>query len=195
MKCREALVAMLGADPPELAGRGDSPVAEHVRGCARCAAVAGRLMSESRLLASAVAWHESAVRSAPRRVVWRPLGAFTGTLAVAALVLAVIVVRRPVDRSPVNIERSAAQAVVVAPPAPAPVPVEKSNSSATVRRRPRAEPRAMLMGSKRYEAVPIRAVTSVAATPMATVAVKPSAGHRAAVIRTSNPSVTVVWIY
>lgn len=218
MTCREALVAMLGADPWELTGTGDSPMARHIAGCARCAAVAARLASESRLLGSWVAGRGSSVaargsgvvgrgsrESAPRRrAAWRPGGAFAGTLALAAMVLLGVVMRRPENRAVASVERSPAPIAGAGPSAP-PVAVEDSSPLRGAPRRTRASAHAVVTRASipvsrfpipdQSKPVPIRARPIAAMNHMATVAVEPSAGQRAAVIRTSNPSVTVVWLY
>ena len=54
MTCEHALDAMLDADLPEAIG-GATSLAGHVNGCARCRHVANQLMTDTRLLASAVA--------------------------------------------------------------------------------------------------------------------------------------------
>ena len=46
MTCEHALELMLEADPAELSGGGDSPLAAHIAGCGRCAAVAAALAGE-----------------------------------------------------------------------------------------------------------------------------------------------------
>lgn len=50
--CRDMRVLLLEADLDELAGDGSSPVAEHVRACAGCRDIAGRIVEETRGLDS-----------------------------------------------------------------------------------------------------------------------------------------------
>lgn len=52
--CRHQLDRLLAADPAELAGRGDSDLALHVRECNRCAAVAARLLAGQEQLAASL---------------------------------------------------------------------------------------------------------------------------------------------
>jgi anti-sigma factor RsiW len=52
VNCDVALERMLEADPDELAGRGDSELALHVAGCARCGAVAAELLAGQETLAA-----------------------------------------------------------------------------------------------------------------------------------------------
>ena len=53
MTCDTRLARMLDAEPAELLGRGESPLAAHVRDCARCRAVAAALAADSTALVSA----------------------------------------------------------------------------------------------------------------------------------------------
>lgn len=52
MSCREMIERLLETEPDELAGRGEGGVAEHVRSCARCRAVAERLLDAQAALAA-----------------------------------------------------------------------------------------------------------------------------------------------
>jgi hypothetical protein len=52
--CDAALERLLEANPAELAGRDDSELAVHVRGCGRCQAVAARLLAGQEQLAGAL---------------------------------------------------------------------------------------------------------------------------------------------
>src|SRR5690625_8051179 len=49
MRCQEAGERPLEAEPAELGGLGDSPLAEHLRGCVRCAAVGVGLLEGERV--------------------------------------------------------------------------------------------------------------------------------------------------
>jgi hypothetical protein len=99
MTCSEARERLLEVDPIELAGKGNSELAAHVRGCSRCAAVAQVILNDERDLGRALAdaspqrAAEDAMRTAPRqtRRVWRA----ATTLAAAALLAALLL--RPRD--------------------------------------------------------------------------------------------------
>ena len=54
MTCEMMRERLLDAELDELAGHGSSPVAVHVRGCARCRAVAEQLIGDTRRLAEAI---------------------------------------------------------------------------------------------------------------------------------------------
>jgi len=60
MTCEEALDLILEADPRSLEGRGDSPLAEHLRMCARCQSTANIVLEEEAQLSKAM------TREAPR---------------------------------------------------------------------------------------------------------------------------------
>jgi len=50
MTCDEALEAILEAEPDALAGLGDHPLADHVRTCTRCRALARSVMADEEAL-------------------------------------------------------------------------------------------------------------------------------------------------
>lgn len=53
--CSAAMMDMLAADPDELRGEGDTPLARHLRACATCAAAAARILDAQQELADAIA--------------------------------------------------------------------------------------------------------------------------------------------
>jgi hypothetical protein len=144
MICDDALVAMLDADPEELAGHARSALSTHLATCERCQAVAQTLVAETRRMASVVSIETR--RSLGARLA-RPLVLGAG-LAAAALVI-VAIRRAPESRVPVS----------------------------PVAQHPFAE-------------LPLF-------PPMSTPAVNvtPPNGKRATVVGTSNPKITVVWLY
>ncbi len=91
MKCAEMLTLLLEAEREELEGKGTSLAASHVRECARCRAVASRLLSDTMVLAAHTAGHGiSATRGRPnvaRPFVWS--GALVAVGVVAFLVMSV----------------------------------------------------------------------------------------------------------
>ncbi len=116
--CETAFELLLEADPTELAGRGDSELAEHVRGCARCGAVAARLLRGQEELATAlgelgprtgVEEALSIVRARRRKVEWRRHAwRVVAPLAAAAAIAAVVILRSPTEPLPEEIVRSPA---------------------------------------------------------------------------------------
>jgi hypothetical protein len=105
IECKAAFERLMEADPAELAGSGDTELAVHVRECARCTAVAARLIEGQQDLAGALdelaprTGVEEALsiararrrRAARRRAAWR----WAAPLAAAAAVTAVVLARGP----------------------------------------------------------------------------------------------------
>lgn len=216
MKCTEILELMLDVAPDELAGRGDSPLATHVRECARCRALADRLLADTRALAKAV--ESRAPRAVPRaRRIPRTLiggGALVTTLAAAALVLAVLQRGKDTGTAPaVKAEPIAVPGVAAAESTPAVanarqtvahdssvLPAGKSgqyapvNSSALVPIKPQQYAVALPVQPTPLIASPAHQPEGDAHS-QSDITVTPSFGLRAAVMRTSNPNITVVWLY
>jgi len=190
MTCSESLEHLLGADLGELSGAGASPVASHMRTCRRCRAVAARLGAETDALASALdAGHSPLhLRVRRRRSYQRALLA-TGLAAAIATVVLWPPASTDQRGSPAPPARLAA--TVVVPPASAKVvrPV-RTSLPATPRR---AYPKPQTLTATRIE--PTRLVVNGVSPPQALVVVEPQAGRRAAILRTADPSVTVVWLY
>jgi hypothetical protein len=217
MNCDAMLVRMLDAEPGELEGRGPSALARHVRTCWRCGAVAGRLVAETRALATAVGRPmvpELTVRPArrSRRLV---IGAAVTSLAASILVAAFvqyslharITVDRP-EREGVTLPRTPSElasgrtgtiAARIAAPADSSVttgyPVEPVALSAT--RFADAQPVQEVPLAPTPAAgasLPAASVALPAAEP-AVVSIDPPAGTRATIMRGRNPAITVVWLY
>ena len=72
--CAAIRELLLDGDPAELRGAGESPLALHVRDCARCAADAERVLDAQRRLADALADLTAAARPVPPPVRARPRG-------------------------------------------------------------------------------------------------------------------------
>lgn len=110
IECKTAFELLLGAEPAELAGQGDSELAAHVRECKRCGAVAARLLAGEAELAGAldelgprtdVEEALSFVRARRRRIGWRRGGwRVAAPLAAAAAVAVLLLVRLPDGRMP-----------------------------------------------------------------------------------------------
>lgn len=104
MTCDVALERMLEAEPEELLPQGESKLADHMRGCARCRSVAAELTAGGQLLAAALEREpvagsvESillAVRPRHRFERRRRLRAALWPLAAAALLTVIVVADRP----------------------------------------------------------------------------------------------------
>lgn len=192
MTCTQMLERLIEADPATLAGRGSSDVATHVRECARCRAVADQLLAETRLLASAV--ERGAVVRRIRPIVLAP------ALAAAAALAFVMLPDRPT--SPPATIPSRSPVVSITPVVVTPVVVSPSLTPVV---RPSVRPAVASTRAPQpriAQAYPL--ATPISATPLAPtpseisfeqVAVTPPPGKRAAVMRTSDPAITVVWVY
>ncbi len=191
MKCENGLVLLLEAEREELEGRGTSEVAAHVRECARCGAVAARLLADTQVLAAHVAARSVGERSA-RRSVSRPF-VFGGALAAAAAIALLLMPVRDVHvDAPVH-----AQAIARVSPAPATVSTLSTPKT-------QAEPLVRIHETRFADVVaatPVRFVTSQSSEPpipssdSGGVSVTPPAGTRSTVLATRNPKITVVWLY
>jgi len=219
MTCDTMLEQMLDAEPDELLGHGDSPLAVHLRDCARCRAVAGQLVAETSALATVVAaTRDSAPVAASLRGRFgrRPRLRLAAAGALAAALVTAVVLWPPTASPP-----DPQPAIAAAPPAPAPAvdaPAPPPPPPPAAAARPRATTaiagRPLQGPSRTYaEAAPIAAdrfvESPVAAQAMAStsdalsrtlaaarrVVVRPPAGVRAAVLQTANPNITVVWLY
>jgi len=149
MDCAAARALLLEADPAELRGEGDSPLAEHLRACADCRARAETILAgEAELDAALRAIARPAERS--RVIPLRPRRGWGGRIAPAAATFAALA--------------AAVAAVMLARPAAAPP------------RGATTEQIAQLM----FPAPPVA---------------RAAAGRSVAVLKTSDPGVTVVWVY
>ena len=101
--CDVALERMLEAEPEELVPQGESELADHIRGCARCRSVAAELLAGGKLLAAqleprptvgAVESTRLAVRSRRRFERRRRLRTALWPLAAAALLTVIVVADR-----------------------------------------------------------------------------------------------------
>lgn len=191
MRCEDALVRMLDAEPRDL-GLGTGDLGEHLRSCKRCSAVAQTLSSETERLALALtsgavaaAKYRKPDRSRPR------VGLLVTKLAAAA----VVVVLFRSFFGPVSVPPAMPTVRVVANSAPAIVPASKAAKPAP--RIARALVRVPLPPATMP--VPVRAVAVTASAQEVEPAspeihIEPEAGTRATIWRGRNPNVTVVWL-
>lgn len=217
MTCDTMLQRMLDAAPETLAGHGDDELAVHLRECGRCRAVAAVLLRETRAMASALDLPVRPRRTVRRRLLRMLLAPQAAMIAVAAGII-IYASRLAVRVEPVRV--AAVSATIASSPAttidsPAVPPIRAS--------RPRRAPRvsAPALGARLAPPMPIVPTAIVAAPivasarpvaqhgPAATqsdaldaqrqpapgVLVDPPRGVRAAVLRTSDPKITVVWLY
>ena len=182
MTCEEALPRLLEAELAELDGHGDSAIAVHLRGCARCARLAAVMVAETAMLTGVA---PGAGES--RRWTHRPL-AWAGALAAAVLALAVL---RP--------SRHAGELSRAAPKVFEAVAARLGENVGTRSAVPVA------VRASRFADVaattPVRFAASQTVEEAAPagnagrVSVTPPAGRSVAVLATRNPSITVVWMY
>ena len=216
MNCRAMLEMILEADPTELAGRGDSLLARHLRACGRCRAVAQQILADTRRLELAIGASVASSWPATGVGARRPSGA-RRRLVVAVLAAAVV---------GIAVLRGAGDAVEQTGSSPIAHPTVVHVPDQTTRETRRAaqavmtfegvaSPRAAASGAaRRVVPVPVAAAAfpkAAAVAPArfalsnaeeetrvraATVAlVDPSPGKRVAILRASDPNVTVFWLY
>lgn len=146
MDCAAARELLLEADPAELSGDGDSPLAAHLRDCAACRARADAILAGQAGLDAALRTLASP-SPGPKVIPLRPRRAMRFAPAAASLVALAATVA----------------AVMLARPHPAPRGASADDIARMLFRAP----------------------------PVARAA----AGQSVAVLQTSDPGVTVVWIY
>src|SRR5690242_1692118 len=100
MTCESMRERLLAAELAELDGIGSSPVAAHVRECARCRAIADQLLADTRLLGAEVERLSVQASARVERVSRRRYLAI-GTLAAAALAFVVVTRSARRDVAPV----------------------------------------------------------------------------------------------
>jgi hypothetical protein len=200
MTCADVLDAMMECDPADLQEASEHPIAIHVRDCARCSAVASSLTRGMSLLTVPTAVLNGSRR---RRTAVRA-AAITALPIAAGFVLMVLARGRPSETvSPVV---SGVPPVVPSVAAPAAVPAATRVVAVVP-----APKRAKSVADKPAAAVTVaqRAVedASIVDTPPLdlplsapdsmppSVRVTPLSGQRVAILKTSDPKTTVVWIY
>jgi len=218
MTCQDALALLLDADLASDIPGEEPALRDHVAGCSRCARVARQLRTDSTRLAQAIVADRAAARVAdvpaaarlgrlrwqsrwrPR---WRVMAPALAT-ATAALLLTWLPgpsggVSAP-DRRSVASVASVVSAVSVAPTASAPRRATARRAAASDRRSPPVAMQVEPFVATRVSVEPFRDVTpSTMAAPeeggVALVTVDPAPGLRSIVSHTSNPRITVVWLY
>ena len=192
MTCAAALEAMMDAEPSELAGQATTSLATHLTTCRQCRAVAHRLSMDTHLLAAAVASVETAQRTRRTRTL-RVHRSLVPVGLVAALLLVLASRSRDATLGIQSSPPTVADRESVAPPLvvtdAVPAPVQRPTLKPV-----RAFPAPIPVAAVRINAPPPAfAPTWVEDGPGVVVDVP--TGERVAVIRTSNPKITVVWLY
>ena len=115
MTCSTMLERMLEADLDELSSHGRTPIAQHLRECARCRAVADRLVRDTRTLARSVA--QGGLEPTEARTRSRYVGPRYRSAAflAAAAVLAMVTVRGWREAGAPRVQSVAAKPVVMQP--------------------------------------------------------------------------------
>ncbi len=194
MTCTRMLEQMLDADVTTLAGVGDSDLARHVRECEQCRRVADVLTRETHALAAAVptvvprrhrlTGRISRVLSLPR------LDTIAALAAAAALIVFAMTRGIRVDPAqPADVAATVAPGPAAGIAAPS-VPPAARTASLT----PHAFARPISIEPTRLALTP-EPIPAPSDARRAAVVVEPGNGARAAVLRTSDPKITVVWLY
>jgi hypothetical protein len=201
MTCAEALESLLHAEPSDLAGQGVSPLAQHVRECARCHRLAGQVLADTHTLAATGSF-STARPQRVRRSQWVPLLVAPAVLATVIVAIAVlrprqIATNEVTSLGPVTVSRGPGSGV-----GGRDLPVRKVNP-----RPPTHTPRPALkvqLGNAFPKPVPLapvrlgqpsRVTVDAPVSVAQGVSVAPPPGTRAAVLHTSDPKLVVVWLY
>ena len=213
MTCTMMLDAMLEAELDELRLDVDTPLSRHLRTCARCRVVAGRLALDTDALARLVTPvrvepHEQHERRTRVRA-WRLQAA--ALAAVAAGVVIVLRAPRPAS-APAGASGPSPSPLVMQPvrvtPFMSALPRRTHPAIRTARPAPHRDlGPAIVVATVEVAPTPaIRAERAVAVAPVRLevgprsslgggVAVDPPPGRRATIIPTDQPGVTVVWLH
>lgn len=194
MTCDTVLEALLDAAPSEISADGPTPLGGHLRECARCRRLGAQLVTDTRLLAEAMASSARTVQPAPRV---RP-AVIVPAVAFAAIVFVAVLRAGPASTpliAPVVVSPPVTPRVSVNQPAPPSADPTRTVSSPRVRQLPvRRFPVPMPIIATRLERADSPFATeSVVASRAVTVA--PPSGTRAAVLHTTDPKIVVVWLY
>jgi hypothetical protein len=201
MTCTEARQRILSADLAALRGESDQSLRAHLAGCPACAEDASRVIAETRRLGVAIVAREW--RPEIRRASRRRTALILGPVGVAAAIM--FIALRPPSIAP------AAPSKAVVPNASPTVKTATSDGDTDLVASPgagakRAASRVVVASAAkprvRHRNPDPKSTVSTNATP-ATVFAEPSGSEvsvtvgenqRAAIISTSNPKITVVWL-
>jgi hypothetical protein len=202
MTCADARHRVLAADMSALRGEADRVLRAHLDSCPACSADASLVLGETARLGAALAARarQPKIRRASRRrstFVLAPIG-------VAAAIILIVVTRRisngPAASTPIvatrvasalNTSVSDGDTDLVSPPHVGgnQSPGRHATKTAAQRQRPHASSRA-----ERVIRTPITAGNVFVDQAMPEVGVTVGDNQRAAIIATSNPKITVVWL-
>ena len=190
MTCETVLELLLDAEPSALVPDENTPLGAHLRDCGRCRRLGAQLLADHRLLATGVDTVRQRVRSRQvRRMALVPVF----VMAVIALLL--------VRRQPSAEVRSVAPVVVVGAAPVRPTLNAQRSTENTQRSTLDAQRQALVRAfPKPVPVMPVRFEPSAPRRPTEAVApagvtVDPPPGMRAAVMRTGDPKLVVVWLY
>jgi hypothetical protein len=204
MTCDTMLVAMLDADADELAGEASTPLAEHVRSCAKCGAVARRLLHETGALARGLSYRPIPDLGAFKAARPRPVVVVAASvMSLAAAILVFVAVRYSMEArikaGPMGAGTMTANAVQ-ALPSDVKQHASRDNALASYQIHAHEIAPARYVASApvaatAYPAPTVAVVTDAPPDAEAVVVVDPPEGRRAAVMHGRNRSITVVWLY
>jgi hypothetical protein len=114
----EARNALLIAEPDELRGLGETPLAQHIRSCAECRAAATRILAVTAMLSAELTASARVHRKPVRSRVWPVWLALPVAAAISgiALVRTSAEVRPPRDGAIADVQRPVSTPVVNTPP-------------------------------------------------------------------------------
>jgi hypothetical protein len=200
MICADARHRILLADVSALRGESDRALRAHLNGCPACSADASRVLGETRRLGAALAARTRQPEIS--RASWGRTAFVLVPIGVAAAMTLMVISHRRAPTEPVASPR------IVVTKAPPPITTSVSDGdtdsvsparevSRHLARRVAAAPRGPdAVSSRPALAIPASMTTSnvFIDQPMPEVGVTVGDNQRAAIIATSNPKITVVWL-
>ncbi len=205
MTCHAMLARMLDAAPGELLGRGDTPLAAHVRGCARCRVVAAQLAADTAALVDAVRDEPTGARrmEVGQRRPDHGWAIWAGALTAAMLLAMAVWMSAPGPTRPETSNQTPRRpsAIVAGPPPAVAAPGPSLGATAREPAVGHLTPTPTLAAERFAAPQPVEPERLGGAGAVArrgaraAFAVHPPPGVRAAVLQTANPAITVVWLY
>jgi hypothetical protein len=208
MNCAEVRHVILTADPSALRDRAEPALREHLAGCAACARAAALVVADTDRLRAALISRGSRPAVAPRRSRSRAIVTVIPIALAAELALFAVLSnrdtinplldRRVIDDTVTSLLPAARTGTdtgeVAPPPAPAFVPARVAPQVAATTPAPARETRLAAHDSATDADSLVAAASPAVEAAAAPLGVQSSRRQHTAVIATSNPKVTVVWI-
>jgi hypothetical protein len=197
MTCADARHRLLTADLSAVRGDSDSLLREHLVDCASCAAASSSIVSGTMSLRNALVARRNAPRVRVARRHTLAMSLVPMALAAEVTMIALFSQRQNDDGSLRSVIRDSV--VALAHPSPAILDTDSTVPSVAKSVRARAK-RAPVASADSADSVRVRPVVKPVGmfdddtSGMSQVRVNVAGGQRAAIIGTSNPKVTVVWI-